>query len=77
MVFRLPLATEIGRISTNVSLATLILEIDLCLIQWCAEQIIGLQFDAGARRGADAQSVQSQRVATGDPILLIKRQKLG
>ena len=53
------------------------LEVDLGLIERGVKQVLGVMLDAGSRRGADAQPVQPQRVATGDPILLIKRQELG
>ena len=64
-------------IPTDIRLPAFILEVDPRLIQRCAEQVIRLQFHARTCRRADAQPVKPQSVAASDPVLLVKRQKLG
>jgi hypothetical protein len=41
------------------------------------KQVVGVMLDAGSGRRADAQPVQPQGIAAGDPILGIERQELG
>jgi hypothetical protein len=67
---------EIGRIATNVGFAAFILEVDLRLVEWCMKQVVGLTPDGRTRRRADAEPVEPQSIATSDPIVRIKRQKL-
>ena len=60
---------KIWRIPADVRLTAFVLEVDLRLIERRAEQVIGLQLHARSRRRADAQPVEPQRVAAGDPVL--------
>src|SRR4051794_1711067 len=71
------LSFDVRRIPADVRLPALILEIDLGLIERCVKQIIGVMFNAGSGRWADAEPVEPQRVAAGDPVLGIERQELG
>ena len=52
-------------IPADVGLATLILEVDLRLIERGAKQVVASKVHAGSRRRADAKPVQSQRFAAG------------
>ena len=67
----------IRRIAADVRLSAFILEVDLRLIERRVKQVIGLMLHARSRRRADAQPIQPQRVAAGDPVLRVERQKLG
>ena len=75
LLFGLPLASLVRRISANVRLTAFVLEVDLRLIQWRAEQVIRLQLHARSCRRADAQPIQPQRVAARDPVLLRRAAK--
>ena len=72
----LPLTSSIRRVPANVRLPALVLEIDLRLIQRRVKQIVGVQLHARPGRRADAQPVEPQGVAAGDPILCVKRQEV-
>ena len=52
------------------------LEVDLGLIQRRSKQVITYELHTGAGRWADAQPVQPKRVATGDPVFRVKREKI-
>ena len=49
--------------------AALVREVDLSLIEWRLKQIVAHQLHAATCRRADAQPIQSKRVATGNPVL--------
>ena len=67
----------IWRIPADIRLSAFILEVDLRLIERRVEQIIGMKFHAGPGRRADAQPVEPQGVAAGNPVLGVERQELG
>ena len=41
------------------------------------KQVVGLIFHARSRRRADAEPIEPQGIAAGDPVLRVERQKLG
>ena len=64
LLLLLSLAPTERRIPTDIRLPTLVLEINLRLIERGLKKIVFGQFDAaGARRRAHLQPIQSQRVA--------------
>jgi hypothetical protein len=63
-------------ITADVRFSAFILEVDLRQIERRAEQVIGSQFYTRACRRADGQPVKPERIATGNPILGVKRQEL-
>ena len=56
-------------IATDVCLSAFVLEVDLRLIERRVKQVIGMMLHARSGRRADAQPVQPQGVAAGDPVL--------
>ncbi len=77
LLVRLVLGPLIRRIAADISLPTLILEIDLRLIERRLKQIIGADLDTRSGRRADAQPIEPQRIAASDPVRVIQGQKLG
>ena len=76
LIWRLIATTFVWWIPAYVCLPSLVLEIDLRLIQWRRKQIVTKQLHCRSCRRADAQPIQPQRVVAGDPVLLIQRQEL-
>ena len=72
----LRLTAFVRRVPTNISFPALILKVNLRLIQWRLEQIIGAVLHAFPRRRADAQPVEPQGVAAGDPVGGFEREEL-
>ena len=68
---------SIRRIAADVRLAAFILEIDLRLIERRMKQVVGVMLHARPGRRADAQPVEPQGIAAGDPVLRVERQELG
>lgn len=62
------------RLSSNIGFATFVLKIDLRPIERRIEQIIGHEFHAVAGGRADAEPIEPERIAAGDPV---ERQELG
>src|SRR5580704_17045198 len=77
MLLRLQAASQVWRISADIGLSTRVFEIDFCLIEGLAEQIVSLELHAHARRRADAEPIYPQGVTACDPVLRIKRQEFG
>lgn len=73
----LPGGTEIRRIPADIRLAAFVLEVNLALIERRFKEVVRLQLHARTRQRANAQPVQPQRVATGDPVFIAQGQKLG
>ena len=73
--FVLLLAPEIGRVTADVRLAALVLEVNLCLVERSTKQVAGLHLHIGPGRWANTQPVKPQRISTHDPVLRIKRQE--
>ncbi len=76
MFTTLLVVTEIWRIAADIRFPTLILKIDLRLIDWSVKQIIGVVCYARPGWRADAQPIQPQRIAAGDPVHRIQWQKI-
>ena len=76
LFFRLPFAAQIRGIPADIGLSAFILEIDLRLIERRMEQVIGMMLHAGSGRRTDAEPIEPQGIATGDPVLRIERQEI-
>src|SRR5438552_352134 len=73
---RLPLASLVRRVSTNVSLSARILEVDFGLILRRVEEVVAGELYTGAASVHDVQPVEAEGVAAGDPVVLVQRQDL-
>jgi hypothetical protein len=63
----------IRRVPADIGLSALILEVDLCLVERRMKQVAGVMFHAGSGRRTDAEPIEPQGVAAGDPVLGIER----
>ncbi|OIQ70345.1 hypothetical protein GALL_480430 [mine drainage metagenome] len=77
LVILLLIAALIRWVPADIRLPTLILEIDLRLIQRRVEQVLGVIPHPGPCGRANRQPVQPQGVSLGDPVLRVQRQELG
>ena len=76
LLLRLPLKAQVRRISADIRLPALVLEVDLRLIQRRVEQIITMTFTPVPVGGQTPNQSSRKGVAAGDPVRLFERQEL-
>src|ERR1700723_1938819 len=62
-------------VAANVGLATFIREVNFGLVQWCTEQVVSYQFDAGSSNIHQTRPIKPKRVAACNPVVRTQRQK--